>query len=188
MRWLALVLVAALAACDNGGDTPDWSRMIDQPKLIPFEAPMRAEPDGVIARDYITDVRVRDGRDAAGVPIGALPVAIDRALLARGRDRFELVCATCHGVAGDGDSPVARAMERRRPPSLHEARLVALSAGELYRVIREGYGLMPRLGMLLDAHDRWAVVAYVETLQLAGAARLDALPPAIAADARRSLP
>jgi mono/diheme cytochrome c family protein len=117
-----------------------------------------------------------------------VPVPVTRALLDRGRRRFAIACATCHGVAGDGDSPVARTMQRRRPPSLHEPRLVALGPGALYRVIIDGYGLMPSYAKLVAPDDRWAVVAYVRTLQLAWRVRLAALPPAVHDDATRRLP
>jgi hypothetical protein len=47
---------------------------------------------------------------------------------------------------------------------------------------------MPSYAKLLTAGDRWAVVAYVRTLELAWTARLDALPPAVRDDATRRLP
>ncbi len=197
---VALVLVVAAwavcAACDNGGATPDWSRMITQPKLLPFGATtlfddgaaMRSPPNGTISRGWIADARHRDGRDDTGLPAATIPLPITRALIDRGRDRFAITCAACHGIAGDGDSAVAHNMERRRPPSLHEPRLVALSPGEVYRVIVDGYGLMPSYATMLEVDDRWAVVAYVRTLQLSWRARLDELPAAIASDAARRLP
>ncbi len=159
----AWLLVAVLAACDNGGTTPDWSRMITQPKLLPFgETAMRQPPRGSIARDW----------HAAAPETATIPVPITRALLERGRERFAIACAACHGVNGDGDSPVAHAMQRRRPPSFAEPRLVALTPGKLFSIIGNGYGFMPSYAALLDEPDRWAVVAFVRTMQLADGARL----------------
>ena len=182
-------------ACDNGEATPDWSRMITQPKLLPYgetelfadRRAMRPVPAGTVARDWIADPVRRTGRTAAG-DADTVPLPVTRALLDRGRARFAIVCATCHGMAGDGDSAVARHMQRRRPPSLHEPRIVALAPGAVYRVITDGYGLMPSYAKLLSFDDRWAVTAYVRTLQLSWTARLDALPPAIRDDALRRLP
>jgi mono/diheme cytochrome c family protein len=186
----------ALVACDNGGATPDWSRMITQPKLLPFGttsqfadgAAMRPVPAGTIARDWIADGAVRDGRTVDGAPVDVIPPAITRPLLERGRERFDIVCAACHGIAGDGDSAVARNMQRRRPPSLHEPRLVALSPGELYRTIVEGYGLMPSYAAMIDVDDRWAIIAYTRTLQRAWQLDVQTLPPATADDLARRLP
>ena len=198
MRGAALAVVAAvwLAGCDNGETTPDWSRMITQPKLLPYGdsalfgdgRAMRPLPAGVVARDWIADPVRRTGRDAAGADATAVPLPITRALLERGRERFAIACAACHGIAGDGDSKVARAMQRRRPPSLHEPRIRALTPGALYRVIADGYGVMPSYATLLAPDDRWAVVAYVRTLELSWTARLDALPPSLRDDIARRLP
>jgi mono/diheme cytochrome c family protein len=191
--WLS---TGGLVGCDNGGATPDWSRMITQPKLQPFGATdlfadrsaMRPLPAGAIPREWIADPARRTGLTAEGDALDAPPLPVTRALLERGRERFAIVCAPCHGIAGDGDSVVARAMQRRRPPSLHEPRLVALTPGALYRVIAAGYGVMPSYRTLLPTDDRWAVVAYVRTLALAWTARLEALPRAVRDDAVRRLP
>ena len=194
LAWLAAA-IAALGACDNGDALPDWSRMITQPKLLPYgEAAMFADgramrplPAGTVPRDAIADPAIRTGQTAAG-DADRVPVPVTRELLDRGRLRFAIACATCHGIAGDGDSAVARSMQRRRPPSLHEPRLVALTPGAMYRVIVDGYGLMPSYAKLLVPADRWAVVAYVRTLQLAWRVRLAALPTAVRDDAARRLP
>lgn len=193
--WI-LACAAALAACDNGDALPDWSRMIEQPKLLPYGETsvfadgraMRPLPAGTVARDWIADPAVRTGQLADGnTDVEDLPVPVTRSLLDRGRQRFTIACAPCHGAAGDGDSAVARNMQRRRPPSLHEARIAALTPGALYRVISSGYGLMPSYAKLVAPDDRWAVVAYVRTLQLSWTARLDALPPAVRDDVARRL-
>jgi mono/diheme cytochrome c family protein len=162
MRSFALLVV--LIACDNHGTTPDWSRMITQEKVLPFEVAMRQPPRGAVARDWQPPL--------AGDETTVIPVPITRELLERGRERFAITCAACHGELGDGDSPVAHAMERRRPPSFSLPRLVALTPGKLYEVVTDGYGFMPSYAGLLNERDRWAVVAFVRTLQLAGGARL----------------
>lgn len=194
-RVLVAWLGAALAACDNNEPTPDWSRMITQPKLAPYGATelfadrraMRPLPAGTIPREWIADPVRRSGQTADGGEPGAIPLPITRGLLERGRERFDIACAPCHGIAGDGDSVVARSMQRRRPPSLHEPRITALAPGAVYRVIDVGYGVMPSYRSLLTTDDRWAVVAYVRTLELAWTARLDVLPPAIRDELTRRL-
>ncbi|MGH2899265.1 MAG: c-type cytochrome, partial [Solirubrobacteraceae bacterium] len=143
---LAVIVVAALAACDNGDITPDWSRMITQPKLLPYgetdlfadQRAMRPLPAGVVARERLADPQIRTGRDAAGHDLTDVPLPITRPLLERGRGRFAIACAPCHGIAGDANTVVAHDMQRRRPPSLHESRIVALTPGALYRVITDG--------------------------------------------------
>jgi mono/diheme cytochrome c family protein len=192
---VVLGLGASLAACDNGELTPDWSRMITQPKLLPYgetdlfadQRAMRPLPAGVVAREQLADPQVRTGRDATGHDLTDVPLPITRPLLERGRGRFAIACAPCHGIAGDANTVVAHDMQRRRPPSLHESRIVALTPGALYRVITDGYGLMPSYESLLSPGDRWAVIAYVRTLELSWTAQLDALPPAVRDDIARRL-
>src|SRR5690606_17135490 len=103
---------------------------------------------------------------AGGAYVSRIPVVQDAELLARGEDRFRIFCRTCHGALGDGRSEVAENMKLRKPPSLHEARIREFSPGKLYRVVSEGYGLMPGYAAELPYRDRWAVVAFVRALQL----------------------
>jgi mono/diheme cytochrome c family protein len=153
MKALTVAIILLSAAC-HGEDIDALER---QPKLLPYAA---------------SDL-FPDGRAMRSPPLGAVPRERDLgeaapdvtlALLQRGRDRFDVVCAACHGIAGDGDSLVARKMSLRAPPSLHEPRLKALTAEAIYRIISDGYGLMPSLTTELRPQDRWAVVAYLRAL------------------------
>jgi mono/diheme cytochrome c family protein len=186
----ALLLAAALAGCDENASAPAWNleRMLTQPRADPYEATpffadgaaMRRPPAATVARERVLGPPgLVDGRDAGGW-VERIPVAVDRALLERGRGRFDVYCAACHGVVGDADTPVAKAMTLRRPTSLHEARVRALPAGRVYAVVRDGYGMMPPYASVLSLHDRWAVVAYVRALELSQHAVVADLPPATA--------
>jgi hypothetical protein len=93
-----------------------------------------------------------------------LPVT--RELLERGRDRFAIFCAPCHGVTGDGDSDVAENMTLRKPPSIHDPSTRAFPPGRIFAAVTRGYGLMPSYAALLSIGDRWAVVAFIGALQL----------------------
>jgi len=116
----------------------------------------------------------------------ASPPPITRALVERGHDRFDRMCAACHGLRADGDSPVARAMTLRRPPSLIDPRVAAFTDERILTVITTGYGLMPSYGSSLALSDRYAVLHYVRVLQQRDVA-LDQLSPALQAEARQWL-
>ncbi len=183
MRPAMCALAAVvLAACGRKADTIDWLRMKDQ-------SDMKAVAYG--STPYFPDGRVMRVPPAGTVPFERAeaepPPALDAALLARGRDRFEIACSPCHGLLGDGDSMVARKMPLRRPPSLHEARIRAYPPEKLVQVISRGFGLMPSYAHLLAARDRWAVAEYVKALQLSQSVRLASLPPAIRAEADRQM-
>ena len=190
------LLATGASACEGVLPEPDFERMIVQRGYRPFEAAdmfadgraMRPPPEGTVSRDRVIDQpALTDGVDN-GRYVAQVPVNLDRALLDRGRDRFETFCAACHGIRGDGLSPVAHNMELRKPPTLVTAPVTTFPAGRVFQVITLGYGLMPSYQAQLPVHDRWAVVAYLQALQLSQSVWLDALPERARARARRELP
>ncbi len=174
---LAAPLLLLLAAC------PRLDPMWDQPKVKAYKASkyypdglaMRAPPAGTVPHRAPIEPAVATGRGPDGRPLPVAPVATTAELLARGRARFDVTCAVCHGVLGDGESQVALNMSLRKPPSLHQFR--DLADGYIYQVISEGFGLMPSYAAELSVQDRWAVVAYVRALQLSQHATLEQVPP-----------
>ena len=69
------------------------------------------------------------------------PLPITPALLARGRERFNIYCAPCHSAAGDGDGMIVR-RGFPAPPSYHTDRLRNAPDSHFYQVISNGYGAM----------------------------------------------
>lgn len=180
---VVLTVACALGGCRAedvfvGADL-DLNRMLEQPRVDPYEPDsLRVPPAGTVpwaSEDAPDAAAVRTGR-RGGAPVARIPVSVDAALLATGRARFDVFCAPCHGVAGDGRSVVARHMTLRPPTSLHLDRLRALAPGALYGVVAEGKGLMPAFAVQLTPRERWAVVAYVRALQLARHAPVARLP------------
>ncbi|MGE5170338.1 MAG: c-type cytochrome [Rudaea sp.] len=86
------------------------------------------------------------------------------ALLKRGRQRFDIFCAPCHSIAGDGDGMVAR-RGFPHPPSFHTDRLRAVSDAHIYAVITYGYGAMHSYATRVPPDDRLAILAYIRALQ-----------------------
>lgn len=184
-RWAALSSML-LASCQL-----DLERMLDQHKAEAYEASrffedgqsMRRPPRGTVAVDAVTGPPELVSGMQGQVYTTTIPVPVDLALLERGRNRFRIYCATCHGPLGDGVSQVAENMKLRKPPSLHEARLVDSPPGRMYRVIAEGFGLMPAYADELDVADRWAVVAFIGALQMSQQVALLELPDSLRQEA-----
>ncbi|HEY6484468.1 MAG TPA: cytochrome c [Steroidobacteraceae bacterium] len=99
------------------------------------------------------------------VPVYANPEPITPALLARGRERFNIYCAPCHSEAGDGDGMIVR-RGFPAPPSYHTDRLRNAPDSHFYQVISNGYGVMYPYADRITPADRWAIVAYIRALQL----------------------
>jgi mono/diheme cytochrome c family protein len=103
--------------------------------------------------------------------------------MARGRQRFDIYCAACHGLVGDGKgmTPI-RALERGEPftpTSLHVAAVRAQPVGKLFNTITNGTGKMPSYASQIPVEDRWAIVLYVRALQRSQHASLEDVPAEI---------
>jgi mono/diheme cytochrome c family protein len=174
---LALAAAASLAGCEA------LDPMITQQKVKPYRESdfwadrisMRPPQPGTVAREDVLAPEVATGRGPDGKVLERLPVPVTRKLLERGRTRFDIHCAVCHGHLGDGVSLVARNMSLRPPPSLLAR--AGQTDGWYFQVMSEGFGLMPSYASHLSAEDRWAVVAYLRALQLSQSARVDQLAP-----------
>lgn len=133
-----------------------------------------------------------DGRAMQQPPPGTVPFgtaeesppsrpAVTRELLQRGRNRFEIYCATCHGLLGDGRSLVAANMALRPAPSLQAPQYRARDPEWFHAVATDGFGLMPSYAAQLTDEERWAVAFYVKALQRSQWAPIEAAPPDVRA-------
>jgi mono/diheme cytochrome c family protein len=137
---------------------------------------------GTVARGELnSDPVLRDGHvDSVFTDTSPLPITAE--LLARGRDRFGIYCAPCHGLGGRGDGAVhARAVKLgepgwTQPADLSGSTTVERPIGEIYAIINDGLRNMPPGRSLMPASDRWAVAAYVRALQRAAHGTMDDVP------------
>ncbi|MBK7701485.1 MAG: cytochrome c [bacterium] len=196
LTLLALIpLLALVKARVTDSDRPRLSLvydMDDQSKVKSQRASelfadgraMRPPPAGTVARDELVGRdHLRDGRiDTLWVE--TFPAPVTRAMVERGRERYGIYCAPCHGQAGNGDGIVAKRAEALMegtwvPPSnLADATVRARPVGHLYNTIRHGIRKMPAYGSQIGVEDRWAIVAYVRALQAAQAGSPADLAPA----------
>ncbi|GAB5533834.1 MAG: cytochrome c [Rubricoccaceae bacterium] len=147
-------------------------------------AAMRQPVAGTVARGQL---RTTDnapfyyGRNGDGSLVSTVPVDVTEAMLERGRERYEIFCSVCHGIAGDGKGIIMEGNNGQGygyvpAPSYHTETLRAQPDGYLYDVILNGINNMPSYGHELPPDDRWAVVAYIRALQLSQAAPESVLP------------
>jgi mono/diheme cytochrome c family protein len=123
-----------------------------------------------VARGQLRDESSRfsgmSGPGRTGVPDYAteFPYPVDEPMMTRGRERFNIYCAACHGRAGYGDGKIVL-RGYLKPPSYHEKRLREMPVGRMFEVITRGYGGMPDYAEQIPVDDRWAIVAYIRALQ-----------------------
>ena len=160
-----LVCVVLLTGCDQ-------PQMANQPKYEPYEnAP--DWPDNQSARQPVEGTVARG--DAINPP-DRMPFEISRGLLEHGRERFEIYCTPCHGRGGHGNGMIAQ-RGFPQPPSFHQPRLRNVRLRHFYDVITNGFGVMYSYADRVPPDDRWAIAAYIRTLQYSQYAPVEALTP-----------
>jgi mono/diheme cytochrome c family protein len=199
IRALIAVALSGLTGLTGCGGCGEWDldleRMIEQPKFTTYQACeicpdgtiMMTPPAGAVPRgEQIAPGLLVHGRQA-GRYLDRIPIAVTRDVLERGRNRFDIFCAACHSRLGNGVSKVAENMTLRRPANLLTAPYTDYPPGRIFTTITEGYGMMRSYAGELPVADRWAVVAYVQALQLSQHVELDALPAHDRSEASRWL-
>lgn len=170
--YLALAALVLPACRGQAAVDRALERMREQPRYQVYGASgffadgktMQVPPQGTVPRERVADRALATGRDRDGRYLPELPTTATEQLVERGRSRFGIFCAACHGAGGWGGSIVAENLTERRPPSLHDPAITGLPPGRLYEIVRDGFGRMPSYAGELSVEDRWAVVAYARAL------------------------
>ena len=197
MKKVLLLSLLALAACrGNRSDEPpvhlnpnmDFQEKLEAQERNDFFADgraMRLPPAGTVAVGFLADDdHLHRGRNLDGTLADALPpsIKLDEKLLARGQERFEIYCQPCHGTTGHGDGPATRRgggfPPGVAPANLHLKRLQPEALGYFFHVITNGKGKMRPYKAQIPVEDRWAIVAWVRTLQVSHSAKASDIPAA----------
>jgi len=97
--------------------------------------------------------------------VNEFPLPVTQELLDRGEQRYKVFCIVCHGPVGSGDGMIVR-RGFSKPPTYHDDRLRNAPVGHFYNVITVGQGKMSSYASQIPPADRWAIVAYIRTLQI----------------------
>jgi mono/diheme cytochrome c family protein len=127
-----------------------------------------------------------------------LPFQITRDILARGQERYTIYCAICHDSTGTGNGKIIQRGFTKPPSYLadnsrqlarsgYQIHLRDVPVGYLFDVATNGYGAMADYSAQVSPRDRWAIAAYIRTLQLSQSIPLDDLPPNMRNEAAKSL-
>lgn len=157
MRALLVLIPLAFALSGCG------ENMIQQPRddhyetsgLFPNGQAMQPPPEGTVDQ-------AQPAREAAS----DTPPPVTRALLLRGRERFDIFCAVCHGDDARGNG-VIPSRGFPHPPNLLSPDKRALQDRQIFDVITNGYGIMYSYRDRIVPQDRWAIAQWVRVLQAA---------------------
>lgn len=176
--WIGLVFLLYFAAgCELR------QAMYNQPKLDPFEASdffadglsARQPVPGTVARGQLRfDEHLYQGKVNGELAI-TLPVELSKGLLTRGQERYNIYCSPCHDRTGRGNGMIVQ-RGLKQPPSFHEERLREVAIGHFFDVMTNGFGAMYSYASLMSVEDRWAIAAYVRTLQFSQNVEFNQLP------------
>jgi len=166
LSFLVFLILAPLAliGCDN---MRDGNRMkpLEESPFFENGASSRELVENSVAQGFLREDEHLYTGLVDGEPAQTYPFEITAEDLERGRERFEIYCAVCHGRTGYGDG---MAVERgfKKPTSFHEERLLEKPPGYFYKTMTEGFGVMPSAAGEVKPDDRWKIAAYIQTLQL----------------------
>ncbi len=184
MRKLVF-LAALLVALTGCGRNMYQQAKYQEDKPSPFFADgtsSRPIPDGTVSRSRgAIQASFFTGQDKNGL-LTEVPLEVTEAVLKRGQERFNIYCSPCHNYSGNGRGMIVQ-KGFVQPTSFHDPRLRASPVGYFFNVITNGYGRMYSYASRVPPADRWAIAAYIKTLQYSQDAPVADLP----ANLRKSL-
>ncbi len=110
-----------------------------------------------------------------GPYIEKIPLKVDENFILRGKERFNIYCATCHDRSGTGNSIIVK-RGMIQPPNLSDKRIINMADGELFSIIADGIRNMSGYGKKIKPKDRWAIISYIRTLQFSRNANINDVP------------
>lgn len=114
-----------------------------------------------------------------------IPVPITPQLMQRGRERFNITCAMCHGPGANGNG-ITKQLGLATVVTLQDDRIRKMADGEIFNTITNGKNTMMPYGPTVTVNDRWAIIAYLRALQRSQAATIADVPAEHRADLDKS--
>jgi mono/diheme cytochrome c family protein len=110
-----------------------------------------------------------------------IPVPVTPQLLERGRQRFNITCAMCHGATATGNG-ITKSYGLATVVTLQDDRIRKMADGEIFNTITNGKNTMMAYGPTIMVADRWAIIAYLRALQRSQNTVIADVPPEHRAD------
>lgn len=136
---------------DNGGATA----------LSPVEGTVPQNKDGLLPEEKMPKTTeeytalYEASKAVTNSPLNPKNVAKD---IERGKKMYEMTCAACHGVNGDGQGPIVQSGAYSGVPAYKDREI---TLGSTHYVIVNGRNLMGSYAGQLAPADRWRVAMYI---------------------------
>jgi mono/diheme cytochrome c family protein len=105
-----------------------------------------------------------------------LPLQVTPELIERGRQRFSITCAMCHGATAAGNG-ITKQHGLATVVTLQDDRIRKMADGEIFNTITNGKNTMMAYGSIITVADRWAIISYLRALQRSQNTSLADVPP-----------
>ncbi len=93
-----------------------------------------------------------------------IPLKVTPELMERGRHRFDITCAMCHGASAAGNG-ITKQYGLATVVTLQDDRIRKMADGEIFNTVTHGKNTMMAYGPNVTVADRWAIIAYLRALQ-----------------------
>ena len=121
------------------------------------------------SRDYVSTGRMGN-QWGTGIPF-----EVTAATMERGRQRYTINCAVCHGAAGLGNGITSK-YGLNGIANFHVQRIREMADGEIFNTITWGKNTMMGYGSNIQVPDRWAIICYIRALERSQSAMMTDLP------------
>ena len=139
---------------------------------IGYEMPKPANPRGAPPGESISHQRLafsvgtdyyNTGKMGQNWGTG-IPIQVTPEVMQRGRERFNITCAMCHGATAAGNG-ITKAHGLATVVTLQDDRIRKMADGEIFNTITNGKNTMMAYGPNIMVADRWAIITYLRALQ-----------------------
>jgi len=146
--------------------------MADQPAYRPLQESTffsdglasRQLVPGTVARGQLRDdIHLYTGKKD-GQLVTTFPFPVNKEVVKRGQERFNIYCAPCHGQTGAGNGMIVQ-RGFKKAASYYDSEVRNKSVGHYFDVITNGFGAMAGYSAQVNVRDRWAIVSYIRALQ-----------------------
>jgi len=173
-RMTVIIGLFILSGCNDMKHQPKYRPLDPSPFFSDGRSARTPVPDTVARGQLQLDDALYTGK-VNGTDVTMFPFPVTAAVLARGRERYDIFCSVCHGRTGDGQGMIVK-RGFPAPPTFLSDRLEKAPVGHFFDVMSNGFGRMYSYSDRIPVQDRWAIIAYIRALQLSQDASLSQLP------------
>lgn len=152
-----------------GESNPNFANGLTNQEPVPGTIAHSFDQKGMINTMPYPYSNSNQGRDSAAAFLKN-PLESTASALAEGKRLFNVYCAVCHGLEGQGDGSVVSVLIAKdnyglKPPAFNSDQLKGISEGQIFHATEFGKNNMGSYSSQLSAYERWQVVMYVQELQ-----------------------